>query len=272
MLITKRFIEFIVFSNIWIALLAAGLVLNTYLINSLPINFEVCLLVFLATFSIYNLQRVVKHFLRKNNFSKRHNWIYNNVKTLALFVVLSSTGSFLLFFSIFSFNDFLYLLPFTLISGLYAVSTPNKRALRDFPFIKIFLIAITWAITTVLIPFLQAGTLISITFYGQFLFVFLFIIAITIPFDIRDLELDDKSTKTLPQILGVQNAIYLAYVLLLVGLVINYLSFFNIVYPIIIAITLILISFSNKKMPELFYSGILDGVMILFPLFNYFWI
>lgn len=272
MLVLRKFTEFIVFSNIWIAILAAGLTLNTFLINDeLNIDFKVCILVFLTTFSIYNLQRLVKHFFKKNNFSERHNWIYNNIKIIAFLVILSSIGSIYLFFSIFTIQDFLILLPFTLVSGLYAVSIfSNKRALRDLPFLKIFLIAITWGVTTVILPFLQSELILSSKLIAQFLFTFLFIVAITIPFDIRDIHLDDQKTRTLPQVLGTKGATTLAIFILGACLIINYLFFFNINYPIILFVSFVLIRLSNKKMPELYYSGILDGLMILFPLLNYF--
>ncbi len=271
LLIFRRFIEFIVFSNIWIAFLAAGLTFNTYIINQLPIRIDVCILVFLATFSIYNLQRLVKHFFKKNNYSKRHLWIYKNINILSIFVLLSSLGSVFLFFTLFSIQDFLFLLPFSLVSGLYAVSLfSNQRALRDLPFLKIFLISITWAVTTVIIPFLQTELTFSTSIIGQFIFTFLFIIAITIPFDIRDIDLDDQKTKTLPQVLGAKKAIYASYMLLVFAGLINYYTFFYPSYPIILIISLFFISLSNKKMPELYYSGILDGTMLLFPLLNFF--
>lgn len=271
MLVLKRFIEFIVFSNIWIAFLAAGLTLNTYLINKdLSLNINVCILVFFTTFSIYNLQRLIKHFFKKNNFSERHTWIYNNIKFIAVLVILSSIGSVYLFFSLFTISDFIILLPFILISAFYAISIfSNKRALRDLPFIKIFLIAITWAVITVILPFLQTDFILSSSLVAQFFFTFLFIIAITIPFDIRDIHLDDKKTRTLPQVLGTKDATSLAVFILGACLLLNYIYFFNITYPIILFVCFILVRLSNKKMPELFYSGILDGIMILFPLFNY---
>ncbi len=271
MLSIKKSIEFIVFSNTWIAFLAAGLTFSTSLLNAVTVSYIICLLVFFSTFSIYNFQRLVKHYFNKENISNRHLWINNNAAIIAVFVFLSSVGTVVLFFSIFSIQEFFILFPFALISGLYAVTLfSQKRALRDLPFLKIFLIAITWTVTTVGVPVLEAKLTLSTSLIGQFSFVFFYIISLTIPFDIRDINWDSDATKTIPQVVGKQNAIYISYGVLLLCGIVNYFSFFSWHYLAILFFTGILISFSNKKMPELYYSGILDGIMILFPLVNLF--
>jgi len=65
-------------------------------------------------------------------------------------------------------------------------------ALRDIPFLKIFVIAFVWALVTGLLPLISSKDLIQINLQ-HILFLtkqFLFVVAITIPFDIRDMKYD----------------------------------------------------------------------------------
>ncbi len=259
-----------VFSNLWIAIAAVGLTLNTYLLLNRAVNQDVVLLVFFATFSIYNLQRLVKHYFQNKNYSNRHYWILEHVKVLEFLVLLSSVASVYLFFETYSLQAFLYLLPFSMVSILYSVTLFSKnKSLRDLPFAKIFLISITWAVVSVVLPFLELELSFDYAFVQLFLFNFFFILAITIPFDIRDVGLDHDETKTLPQYFGVNKAVDLAMWLLSVCLLISIFSFFTFGQIIPLVIALILVLKTKKKQPELFYSGLIDGVILLFPLLNY---
>lgn len=266
LLVLRRIIETIVFSNIWIAILASGLTINTYILAKYPINYKVCLLVFFSTFFVYNFQRFIKHFIKKQNYSKRHLWIYNNVYFVFCITIFSFVFIALLSLSIFSTTEIIILLPFSFISVFYTISIFKKNSIREIPFLKIFFIAITWSVATVLVPFLDMDITLSKLFWGNFMFTFFFIIAITIPFDIRDILLDNKKIKTLPQVFGVKKSILLSRFILILCFFINFLIFFSPSYPIILTIYYFVIGFSNRNMQELFYSGILDGLMLLFPL------
>ena len=101
---------------------------------------------------------------------------------------------------------------------------------------------------------------------------FLFILAITLPFDIRDLRYDlAANVKTIPAKIGVKKTIVLAELLLVVFMILKYyqLNLNHISYEqftatsIAFFITAILIAFSSPKRPELFFSGLIEGTMIL---------
>ncbi len=80
--------------------------------------------------------------------------------------------------------------------------TIGRYHLKD---LKLFLIALSWAGITLYFPIQESGLTVS----NQWLFFaqrFLFILAITIPFDIRDSQFDLRELATLPQVLGVNKA------------------------------------------------------------------
>ncbi len=194
-----------------------------------------------------------------------------HVGILVFVVLVSSVITLVLFFKIFSFHDFIKLLPFSFVSLFYSVSLFSKnKSLRDIPFLKIFLIAITWTVTSVVLPFLELGLTINLEMILLFIFNFLFTIALTIPFDIRDLAHDHKNTKTIPLYFGVKTSKNIAKTLLGVCFLISVFSFFTLgqVIPLVVAFVLIIKVKENQT--ELFYSGLIDGVFLLLPLINSF--
>ena len=154
-----------------------------------------------------------------------------------------------------------------IISALYAYPfIRNERGLRDLKYIKIFLIAIIWTGTATL----------SLVEYGlypnsEFLIFFIleklfFVIAITIPFDIRDIHYDPKTTQTIPQVIGINRSIILANCLLIAHVVLSYQIYSNdvvIAYIINGVIAGILITGSLKKRPELYFTGIIDAIPVI---------
>jgi len=170
----------------------------------------------------------------------------------------------------FSFSRMKLLLVAGIISILYALPVFGKSMrLRDFSFIKIFLIAIVWAVVTESIPLYEVGIdpyIISMLFFERVCFF----IAITIPFDIRDIEVDaTNNVKTIPSTLGKDKSIIVAIFLLIFCIAIEiYLSqtsqFSG--YTSAIAtyiITSILIIFVKDKKEDYYFSGLLDGTIML---------
>ena len=76
----------------------------------------------------------------------------------------------------------------------------KNRRLRDFAFIKIFLIAIVWAWITVVLTVKEEGFTMTQNVFLMFGERTLFLFGITLPFDIRDQEID--------QFTGVKNLTY----------------------------------------------------------------
>jgi 4-hydroxybenzoate polyprenyltransferase len=178
-----------------------------------------------------------------------------------------------------SFQLLKFIAPLAFLSIFYVVPFFNlngkKIALRNYPYIKIIIIAIVWSFVTTALPFLNHSN--DMFDYNQnFILLiteqFLFILAITLPFDIRDLRYDlAANVKTIPAKIGVKKTIVLAELLLVVFMILKYyqLNLNHISYEqftatsIAFLITGILIAFSSPKRPELFFSGLIEGTMIL---------
>ncbi|HTM99850.1 MAG TPA: hypothetical protein VL088_13935, partial [Pedobacter sp.] len=150
----------------------------------------------------------------------------------------------------------------------------RKIGLRNLPGIKLFLIAFVWSVSCVLLPIveLENNYGISVSLGETVLLIakrFLFICAITIPFDIRDLFQDKLyELKTIPVMLGEKKAWIFCQALLGAYIVLLILFTKTINLDVIgIALTIFLTGWlifkSNLKKNEYYYFFFLDGTMIL---------
>ena len=98
------------------------------------------------------------------------------------------------------------------ISILYSWSF-NPKTLRNMPRLKIFWIALVWTLV-VIMPAFSTFQRLNNNLIWLAISIFCFTLAITIPFDIRDLSTDDENLKTLPQLVGIQRSIFLSLCLI----------------------------------------------------------
>ena len=213
----KRVFDFYIFSNIHVALAVFCLVKITLLSygNS---SYIIPLFCLFSTIASYNLIRIFR-------IEEVQPWFYefikNNKLILILFTVFSAVVAFLLIFK-FRYATLFWFIPFGIITLFYVNPFHLKKqkiSLRYIAFVKLFLIAISWAAVTVIIPLVQHRIHIGNTEIILFVQRFLFVAAITIPFDIRDVAYDKEELKTLPQAIGVPKSKWLGILfLMLLGL------------------------------------------------------
>lgn len=275
------FIRLIVFSNFFVSLCVVALTYRTFLYFNITSSNAMLVLVFSATYFIYNFQRLVRmnqKEIDEANIGFRMRWVYKNKQPVIFTIVIAAI---ILVVSLFYLNieTIMVLVIMGVFSVVYVVRFipyNNKwLALRDIPFLKIFVIAFVWALVTGLLPIISSKDLIQINLQ-HILFLtkqFLFVVAITIPFDIRDIKYDvEKGIKTFPLVVGVKKVIILGLLLLLGFIAIascEFLVFQNITMSLWIAeiITILLVAvlllLSKKQQPELFYSLIIEGTSLL---------
>jgi 1,4-dihydroxy-2-naphthoate octaprenyltransferase len=260
-------LRFIIYGNILISI-SAGLLsfgLTTFLECETPQYYFYC--VFFATLFIYNFQRVPRLNEVSDKYSDRHIWLSDNKNTLYALILVGLLGALTSYFGfLFVQNDFLFLFLISLGGMLYALKVFAGKALRDFPFIKIHLISLTWVLIIIVWPLVREEK--SILDHWELLTgLYCVMLAITIPFDIRDLSFDDPHKKTTPQLIGTKSSKVVAATLLLLGyllLVINSQIFLrNPFYYISFIGFFILIIKTNKERKEMYFSGLIDGWIIV---------
>jgi hypothetical protein len=277
----KAVIDFYLYSNLHIALCAVAMVLVSQLIFGYKLRTELFVFVFSGTFFLYNLQRLPSAFANKfieTKFS-RHKWNTDHKVFLAVISAVAAVAAGWSFFHLYQRSQIVALLPAAL-SFAYAfpfVRLKGKwRRLREIEVMKIFIIAIVWAIISTILPATAndptGKAWLSVPVILWFVACGAMIFSITIPFDIRDLHYDGGKLRTLPAILGVKRSIVLALSALaisvvLVGVVALYYEYGG--APVFAAyflwsmITGILIAKSTPQRPEYYFSFMMDGVMLL---------
>ena len=134
------------------------------------------------------------------------------------------------------------------ILGLLYNSFFLETYIRKIPLLKVFYVGLVWALVN---SWLTSPELNIPIFFISFFFV----TALVLPFDIRDMNSD--SVQTFPQLIGVQNTKYLAYLLVFISTILSFFylnKLFAISFFFTSIITFILIYFSESKRDDLYFS------------------
>ena len=220
-----------------------------------------------STLAVYNGQRLYKS--SEKNATEWLVWVNNHRIILIVLVVFSTILSALLFFLLDNQIDVIYLIFLLVccISILYVVRI-NGRNMRELPYVKIHLIAITWVFVLIIFPLMNEEIN---TFNIEYILAFyVYFIAVIIPFDIRDLKYDFPSQKTIPQLIGVRNSKIISVLLLglffALMITIEPLLMFNFFFIISVIIQLFLLLFMNKSRGDFYCAGLIDGAIGLMGL------
>jgi len=258
---TSKFLAAFVYSNLLIALGSVAICVQVFFINELDFNYFYWIFVFSSTFVSYNLQRLIR--IKEIQIFNPKSWVFLHTKLLWF---LTGVATFVALFSLSHFwtiSILIWLVPVAIISLLY-----SYKGLRNIPYLKIFLISISWGIVCGILPFVVANEIDLNTILLNFSLVFLYIFSITIPFDIRDKGLDEDNKRTIPQVVGVKNAKITSLISLGIYLIISVYLFPFYTLPFLLSVISAggLIYFSDEKRNNLYYSFWIDG-HILFQFF-----
>jgi len=213
------------------------------------------------------------------NLGDRLQWVARHIAILKITSIIAGIIG-LGFVYFIDANCWFLLVPMGGISVFYVIpiipSLNKNLTLREIPFLKIFLIGLVWTIVIIGIPmidsqFINFDTHLSINLFFYSLFqVFCFVIGITIPFDIRDINYDKQDNlKTIPSVIGIKTSIFAAEIFLSLSIILLYILFAGTsrFYILLVGhiITMIMILYSNDKREELFFAGLIEGsVLILY--------
>lgn len=269
--------SFLINSNIYISFAASILAFETQIQLGMKPQFHpYVFIIFFATLFEYNRHRLILVLTNKDALNHdRHSWIKKYPKRF-YFIVFFSILGFLVSILLAKEKVLIALAPIGLLTIFYSLSFFKKLKyvfrLREIPFLKIFLISFVWSIVTILLPIIQSNNNydnkhILLMLIERFIFVF----AITIPFDIRDIS-DDRASglKTIPILIGQKKSIVVANISLLLFTTICLVHYpmykLTFILPGLILSALSTLFFLNNKMLRSLYYyhyGILDGTMIL---------
>jgi 4-hydroxybenzoate polyprenyltransferase len=262
----SKFIKLIFAGNIFIGLCATMLCLQTFVFFDRKASYPLLFFVFFATLALYNLHSIVALAGQKTKPHPRYRIVYEHLNAVRALTLLAMIGmaictiglpiSLLLQLVLISVPSLLYILP--IIAG---------KRLRDISILKIFILAIIWALVTVLLPFDYFGneydSRLGLLLTERAIFVF----AIAIAFDIRDMEFDKTlDVKTIPIAIGKFSSFLLAGIMLISWAILVhfiYMPLTAILLNVIALLSIGLIYGAQKDRPVWYYQILLDGTLLL---------
>lgn len=249
----KKGFNFYISSSIHVALAVTSLAAVTRLELVGHLRTPVLAFIFLGTISGYN-------FVKYAGIAKLHHYsLTKNLRVIQIFSLLAFVAL-LYFFSVQS-RDFWVL---TCILGLstllYSIPfLPKHTNLRNLKGTKIFIIAFVWAGVCVLLPLVDIISLFTMPVILKWCQIFLFVISITIPFEVRDLKYDPDGLGTLPQLIGIKKVktlgyVFLSLVMLLQVWIANF-QFWGMISTILIGIISIWAIVNTRKDQSKYYTS-----------------
>ncbi len=268
----RRALDAVLFSSSWLA--GAAAVQTAASFRRWPgidggVNGRVVALVFAATLLVYNLDAVLpfKH-RQPAGGSGRKAWQQRHRRALAALAGVAALAAGYFFLVDGWWRYLPALLPLTVLALVYSWPLVpwggQRRALREVPLLKGFLIAGVWSAITVGLPALALHRPLAEAL-GLLAQRFCLVLALTIVFDIRDLSRDRAAgTRTFPVVLGVGGAKAAAVVFLAAAMTLGYERG---VPPLGLALTALaaaaVILLAEERRSDYFFALLADGVLLV---------
>ena len=273
-------LNILLYSNIYIACCAVAMTLQTILLLQLNQAWLSPLvgLVFCATLIVYALHRLIslsKISTKLGGTRFEQIALYQNSLKWLLFVALLLAAAFAYFLSP---GVHLILVPAACISFAYVLPFigTHKKRLRDIAYLKIFLIAFVWSFVTVALPIINAEQTFGRQEFLMLLERFLFIFTITLPFDIRDLAIDNSNAvRTIPTLIGTAATLNLGYISLFAWLALVLFTYgitLFVPFCLTASICFFLLRKSTTHQHDYFFTAGVDGLMLIQFLLVYGWL
>ncbi|MHA7059658.1 UbiA prenyltransferase family protein [Aquimarina sp. M1] len=258
----KNIFSFYINSSIHVALAIVALVKLTFLKFEILGGTTYIYFSFVGAIVAYN-------FVKYANISKLYHRRLTKSMTGIKIITVISAIVFIYYGYQVSMDTWMFMFPFVVLTILYATPIfPNKKNLRSVAGIKIFIIGVTWAGITAFIPIVYAEGSFRIDMIIEIIQRFLFIVVIMLPFEIRDLQYDQKELETIPQKIGINRTKVFGSIVLMIFLLITVFKDELYATEIIstVAITIVTLLFlwgTDKKQSEYFCSFWVESIPIM---------
>lgn len=252
-----QLVKFVIDCRLLISMAAVGLSMSTFRILKLGLDWPVLAVIFFSALTAYNFP----YYLKLRRFTFRWmllSFLFCFIGIVSSYIIWTNTNQVVAtVYGLLIFITLFYYIPLGFVGRL-----------RELPYLKVFLISFIWTITTITLPLAYVHyNIFDSNVLWLFFERFLFLLAVTIPFDIRDLKKDQENGLiTLPVSIGLKRSLYLSAVLLFAYLVISavHLGLCNILFVRAICVFLVLILIQNidLRKTNYYYTGFLDGSLI----------
>ena len=220
-----KIFNFYLNSSIHVSLAVVALQLVSCMTLNIHYDKNVLFFTFFASITGYN-------FIKYSRLAKWHHLsLTESLRVIQVFSMLSFVAM-LYFMSKLEVKVLMTCIGLGSITVLYALPifsskqdvSSERLTLRSLKGVKIYVIALVWAGVAVLLPLFQTGETVSWDAGILLTQLFLFVIVITLPFDIRDVKYDATSIATIPLKIGVKKTKIVGVLLLILFLLLEALK------------------------------------------------
>ncbi|WP_139000643.1 hypothetical protein [Hyunsoonleella aestuarii] len=258
----RKLFNFYINSSIHVALSVFSLAWITLLSFDLSYTESVLYFVFYASITGYNF---VKYFaIAKFHHRQLANWLkFIQILSFVCFILMCFYAAQL------TLKALTFIVLLMLLTFFYAIPFFSKsQTLRTIGGLKVYIIALVWVSVTVFLPLITLDYKINLDVIILGIQRFLLVIALMLPFEIRDLKFDSNELSTIPQKLGLKKTKLLG---LLILMSLFFLEFFKdstaenhiLVMFIVALITGLLVQFSKVEQNKYYSSFWVEGIPIL---------
>lgn len=253
----QSFLDYVIYSNVLVGLCAFAL--SYYYSDFTSLVYPS--FIGGSTMALYSLHRYISFLVvDKDSSSERILWLRNHSQILIAGIVLGIVIA----------AVFIYFLPLLVIlrvclvipiGVMYTIPVVRHHRIRDLPYIKILLVSFLWTYLCVYIPRYIMDVSLSADHWIETIFFF---VAITLPFDIRDIGIDrGRYVQTFATLLNEEKTMLLAKILVGISLVIQIATSQEIPLIIMYVYVLAFLQFYPKEKGEYFSSLWMETSMLV---------
>lgn len=199
----RRIFDFYIDASIHIAFAVVSLMIITCIFFNISLDYHLGIFIFFGSTASYN-------FIKYGVDAKRYILVSNRYhKKIQLFSIL---GLFVAIYHAIFLSKEVWLAMgfFVILIGIYALPVlPRARNLRSLGVLKVLLVAVVWAGVTVLLPIISERQYLGWDVWLEAFQRVLLVLALVLPFEIRDIKVDRPSLGTIPQRFGISSTKYL---------------------------------------------------------------
>lgn len=270
----KSTFAFLAYSNIYIAIAAAcqtALYLN---LHQIDLNKELIAFTFFATIIVYLFAVGYPNKNNINDPNKRIAFLSRYYKAIHFLMLTSIIACIILINYLDHKLEIILIAAFALLYNV-RFKHINFYGFRSMPLLKIISIAFVWVMVCNVYPLLIFDIKFDSVELSRMVLKFFWIIALTIPFDIRDVYEDEQQNLlTIPSLIGSKNSYSLCYFMFLAISIGHFLILGQTLESVIVLISsliaILIVNNSKNKKSDLNYLIKLDGLLILQFLLFYF--
>ena len=263
----RQIFDFYIHSSIHVALAVVSLTWITLLDFEIPYDQNLLYFIFFASITGYNFVKYAG--LAKLYYRSLANWM-KLIQVFSLFCfILMCYFAFkiqtktLCIVGVFALITFLYAIP--CLPKRYLLY--EKQNLRNVGGIKIYIIALVWCGVSVFLPLVNHDVAITGDMIITAVQRFVFVIVLTLPFEIRDLQFDSIKLLTIPQKIGEKRAKIIGVVLLVFFIALEWFkvdsTISKLMTLLITAITFLLLMGAEKNQGKYYSAFWVEGIPIL---------